>query len=54
MNQLELTQIVAQASSLSERLSHGLYNVDAVQPNEQQIERSLDHWCQVVAHWSFE
>jgi type 2 lantibiotic biosynthesis protein LanM len=54
MNQLELTQIIAQASSLSERLSHGLLNIDVAQTNEQQIERSLDHWCQVVAHGDWE
>jgi hypothetical protein len=48
MNQLELTKIVAQASSLSERLSHGLLSMNSDQNDQQQIASRLSHWCQVV------
>jgi type 2 lantibiotic biosynthesis protein LanM len=48
MNQLELAQIVAQASSLSEQLNNDLLDINITQTNQQQIDRRLDRWCQVV------
>ncbi len=54
MNQLELTQIVAQASSFSERLNSNLFKVDETQVNQQKIEERLERWCRVIAQgdWS--
>lgn len=50
-----LAQIVAQGSSLSERLNHEFFKVDAVQVSEQQlIDKRLTHWCQVVAQGNWE
>lgn len=50
VTKFDLAQIVAQASSLSERLSSSLFKVDIVQVSEQQIiDERIAHWCQVVA-----
>lgn len=54
MNQIDLTQIVVQASSLSERLNSDWFKFDPTQINEQQVEHSLNHWCQVVAQGNWE
>ncbi|MEH1782277.1 MAG: type 2 lanthipeptide synthetase LanM family protein [Nostoc sp.] len=54
MNQLELIQIVAQSSSLSERLNNNLFKIEDTQTNQQQIEVNLERWCQVVAQGNWE
>lgn len=54
MNQLELIQIVAQSSSLSERLNNNWFKVEDTQTNQQQIEANLERWCQVIAQGNWE
>ena len=49
-----LTQIVAQASSLSERLNSGLFEIGTSQVNELQVSSRLERWCQVVAQGNWE
>ncbi|RUT08300.1 hypothetical protein DSM106972_014680 [Dulcicalothrix desertica PCC 7102] len=50
VTQIELAQIVAQASSFSELLQNQLSKLDAIQVSEQQISaKRLAHWCEVVA-----
>ena len=53
--QSDLANIVASASSLSERLSNRLFEVDTIQINEQKLsDERLDHWCQLVAQGNWE
>lgn len=53
--QSDLAKIVASASSLSERLSNRLFEVDTIQINEQKLsDERLDHWCQLVAQGNWE
>ncbi len=55
MTKSDIAQIVAFASSLSERLSNGLFRVDADQMSEQQaIDERIAHWCQVVTQGNWE
>ncbi|MBW4597570.1 MAG: type 2 lantipeptide synthetase LanM family protein [Brasilonema angustatum HA4187-MV1] len=55
VTEFDLANIVACASSLSERLSKSLLNVDTTQVNEQkESSERLDHWCQVVAQGNWE
>ncbi|BBD63711.1 lanthionine synthetase C family protein [Nostoc commune NIES-4072] len=55
MTKSDIAQIVAFASSLYERLSNGLFGVDADQMSEQQaIDERIAHWCQVVAQGNWE
>jgi type 2 lantibiotic biosynthesis protein LanM len=55
VSQSDLAEIVAQASSLSERLSNQLFEVDTAQVNESQVSNDrLAHWCQVVAQGNSE
>ncbi len=49
VSQSELTQIVAQASFISERLSNKGFKLDAAQLNKQQVSKRLSRWCQIVA-----
>lgn len=49
MNQLNLMQIFAQSSSLSERLNNNCFKVEKTQTDQQQIEINLERWCQVIA-----
>jgi type 2 lantibiotic biosynthesis protein LanM len=51
----DIAQIVALASSLSERLDNKSFNVDADLSHEQQvIDKRMRHWCQVVAQGNWE
>ncbi|MEQ8463878.1 type 2 lanthipeptide synthetase LanM family protein [Coleofasciculus sp. E1-EBD-02] len=55
MIQSDLAQIIAQARSLSERLSNRGFKLEAAQVSEQQIsDDRLAHWCQVVAQGNWE
>ena len=55
MTKSNIAQIVTSASSLSERLSKGLFTVDADQMSEQQaIDERIEHWCQVAAQGNWE
>lgn len=55
LTQSDLVQIVAQASSLSERLSNNLFKVNAIQLSEQWvIDDRLNRWCQLVAQANWE
>ena len=55
MTKSDIAQIVAFASSLYERLSNGLFGVDADQMSEQQAtDERIAHWCQVVAQGNWE
>ena len=55
VNQSELAKIVVSASSLSERLSNRLFEVDTIQINEPKLsDERLDHWCQLVAQGNWE
>jgi type 2 lantibiotic biosynthesis protein LanM len=45
----DLAQIAAQASTLSERLSHRLFKVESIKVSEETIDKRLNRWCQVVA-----
>lgn len=50
ITQFDLATIVASASSLSERLSNQLFEVDTSQINAQRLgDERLDRWWQVVA-----
>lgn len=51
----DISQIVALASSLSERLSDKTFSTDAEGMSEQQlIDKRMAHWCQVVAQGNWE
>ncbi|MFB2833234.1 type 2 lanthipeptide synthetase LanM family protein [Floridanema evergladense] len=50
----DLAKIVAQASSLSERLSVESFAVDDTDTGESQPNPRLDRWCQVVAQGNWE
>lgn len=55
MTKSDIAQIIAFASSLSERLSNELFRVDADQMSEQQaIDERIAHWCQVAAQGNWE
>lgn len=45
----ELTSIVANASFLWERLDPERFTADSERTNELEIDRRLNHWCQIVA-----
>jgi type 2 lantibiotic biosynthesis protein LanM len=50
-----LADIVAQASPLSERLNHNLFEIDATEANQQKLsDERLNYWCQVVANGNWE
>ena len=54
-SQSDLANIVVSASSLSERLSDRLFEVETLQINEQKLSNErLDHWCQLVAQGNWE
>lgn len=50
----DLVSIVANASSLWERLDSECFSADNLQANELEIDRRLDHWCQVIARGNWE
>lgn len=50
----DLALIVANASFLWERLDPGRLIVDSEQINEPEIDRRLNHWCQVVAQGNWD
>lgn len=56
MTESNIAQIVAAASSLTERLDNKLFKVDAEQTNEQQalVDERMAQWCQVVAQGNWE
>ena len=55
ITQFDLATIVASASSLSERLSDRLFEVDTIQINEQKLsDERLDRWCQLAAQGNWE
>ncbi len=50
-----LANLIAQASSLSERQSNRLFEVETTQVNEQKLSNErLNRWCQVVAQGNWE
>ncbi|MEG3860874.1 hypothetical protein, partial [Microcoleus sp. herbarium12] len=50
ITQSDLANIVASASSLSERLSNRLFEVDTIPINEEKLsDERLDRWCQLAA-----
>lgn len=54
-NKSDLANIVVSASSLSERLSNRLFEVDTIQINEPKLsDERLDHWCLLVAQGNWE
>ena len=54
IKQSDLVQIVAQASSVSERLNlPGLYQNSALDEQQEQHQR-LEHWCQVIANGNWQ
>jgi type 2 lantibiotic biosynthesis protein LanM len=55
LTQSALADIVAQASPLSERLNHNLFEIDATEANKQKSsDERLNYWCQVVASGNWE
>ncbi|MBW4508058.1 MAG: type 2 lantipeptide synthetase LanM family protein [Scytonematopsis contorta HA4267-MV1] len=55
LTQSALTDIVAQASPLSERLNHNLFGIDATEANKKKLsDEHLNYWCQVVASGNWE
>lgn len=50
----DLASIVANASSLWERLDSDCFSADNLQANESEIDRRLDRWCQVTARGNWE
>lgn len=51
----DLANLIAQASSFSERLSNRLFEFDTTQFNEQKLSNEhLNRWCQVVAQGNWE
>lgn len=55
ITQFDLATIVASASSLSERLSDRLFEVDTIEINEQKLsDERLDRWCQLAAQGNWE
>ncbi len=55
LTQSALVDIVAQASPLSERLNHNLFEIDTTEANQQNLsDERLNYWCQVVADGNWE
>jgi type 2 lantibiotic biosynthesis protein LanM len=55
VTQSDLANIVVRASSLSERLNKGWFEVNTAPVNEQQgSEESLNRWCQIVAQGNWQ
>jgi type 2 lantibiotic biosynthesis protein LanM len=50
----DLASIVADASSLWERLDSERFSTDNLRSNESEIDRRLDRWCQVTARGNWE
>ncbi|MUG95826.1 type 2 lantipeptide synthetase LanM [Scytonema sp. UIC 10036] len=50
----EITQIVAEASYLSERLTKSLFAVDTTQIDDKQVSERLERWCQAIAQGNWE
>lgn len=54
INQEYLKQIFAKASYLSERLSNDFLKADSTQLNQEQVNKRMKHWCQVVTQGNWE
>ncbi|BAZ30265.1 lanthionine synthetase C family protein [Cylindrospermum sp. NIES-4074] len=55
LNQADLAKIVAQASTISERLRDGIYVIDLFPKTEPEfLDQVLENWCQRVAQGDWE
>ncbi|MBW4598388.1 MAG: type 2 lantipeptide synthetase LanM family protein [Calothrix sp. FI2-JRJ7] len=55
LTQLDLANIVVNASYLSERIDNELFKINAIPPNKETLSlERLEHWCRVVAGGNWE